>query len=391
MRYKSYLNTASSIIGSYNGAEPLSSFLKKFFAANKKYGSTDRRQITSLCYHYYRSGKALSNISIEEKICIATFLCEHSPNEFLQFHKPEWNKKITAPLEEKLLIINDQLLLNDIFPWPAELSDGIDLQQFSLSFLLQPALFVRIRPGKKDIVLHQLQEAGIAFKITDDNCIAIANSTKLDGIIEPDKTAVVQDLNSQKVLDYLVNGEWSMVNKQRSVSCWDCCAASGGKSILAYDILQGRVELAVSDIRESILSNLKKRFSRAGVTNYKSFVADLNAANCQLPTVNCQLIICDAPCTGSGTWSRTPEQLAYFKPQLINEFAAKQVQIVSNVIPGLEKGGLFFYITCSVFKKENEAIVEYIKKEFHLQLLQVELLKGYNKQADTMFTAVFKK
>ena len=65
--------------------------------------------------------------------------------------------------------------------------------------------------------------------------------------------------------------------------------------------------------------------------------------------------------------------------------------MLSNIILQLQEGGVFFYITCSVFKKENEEITELIKKEFHLQLVQVELLKGYDKQADTMFTAVFKK
>ena len=86
-----------------------------------------------------------------------------------------------------------------------------------------------------------------------------------------------------------------------------------------------------------------------------------------------------------------PVQLFYFKPQRISEFAERQKKIVSNVIPYLQKEGLFFYITCSVFKKENEEIVEFIKKKFHLQLVQVELLKGYDKLADTMFAAVFKK
>ena len=390
MRYQSYLNTASSIIGSYSGAEPLSSYLKKFFAANKKYGSKDRKQIAALCYHYFRLGKALKDLPVAEKIILATFLCEQSSNEFLQFHKPDWNNQITVPLSEKLLIINYELLINDIFPWSAAFSDGIDTEQFARSFLHQPSLFLRIKPGKKETVVKQLNDAGFTFKVIGDDCVALINSTKLDGIIELDRDAVVQDYNSQRVLNYLVNGEWSMVNKQRSVSCWDCCAASGGKSILLYDILKGKVELTVSDIRESILSNLKKRFALAGITRYKLFIADLNAADCQLPTINYQLIICDAPCTSSGTWARTPEQLFYFKPRLIDEFAERQKKIVSNAIPCLEKGGLFFYITCSVFKKENEEIVGYIKK-FHLQLLQVELLKGYDQRADTMFTAVFRK
>jgi 16S rRNA (cytosine967-C5)-methyltransferase len=68
-----------------------------------------------------------------------------------------------------------------------------------------------------------------------------------------------------------------------------------------------------------------------------------------------------------------------------------QQRIVTNIIPHLQKDGIFIYITCSVFKKENEAMVDFIKEKFHLQLLQMEFLKGYDKKADSMFTAVFKK
>lgn len=68
-----------------------------------------------------------------------------------------------------------------------------------------------------------------------------------------------------------------------------------------------------------------------------------------------------------------------------------QKQIVSNVIPHLQQNGLFIYITCSVFKQENEDMVNFIKEKFHLRLLQMELLKGYDKKADSMFTASFIK
>jgi 16S rRNA (cytosine967-C5)-methyltransferase len=44
-----------------------------------------------------------------------------------------------------------------------------------------------------------------------------------------------------------------------------------------------------------------------------------------------------------------------------------------------------------VFKNENEDMVNFIKEKFHLQLLQMELLKGYDEKADSMFVAVFKK
>ncbi|HMI78849.1 MAG TPA: hypothetical protein VK484_08645 [Ferruginibacter sp.] len=384
MRYHSYLNSAKKIIGSYNGEMPLSFFLKKYFSAEKKYGSKDRKQISALCYNYYRLGKAMPDVPLEEKIITATFLCENGFNDFLNFHKPRWNELITKPLTEKIYIAG--LEVEDIFPKAAELSEGIGLHSFCSSFLLQPDLFIRIRPGKKNGVIEKLEGAGIPVTMQGEDCAAFPNSTKLDTVLDLDKDAVVQDHNSQKVLNFLKDPAIS-----NPLSAWDCCAASGGKSILLYDMVRGEIELTVSDIRESILSNLKKRFLVAGIKKYKSFIADLSAESPPLQDKKYSLIICDAPCTGSGTWSRTPEQLYYFKPPMTDAYAEKQKKIISNTVPQLQEGGLFFYITCSVFKKENEEQVNYIKEKFHLQLLQLEFLKGFDKKADNMFVAVFMK
>lgn len=385
MRYHSYLNSAKAIIDAYKGDIPFAAFLKKYFNAHKKYGGKDRKQIAALCYNFYRLGKAAPQLPVEEKIIVAVFICETDSNEFLQFHKPEWNAIITKPIAEKIAIAG--FTTEDIFPWAEALSDSVDAELFRHSFLKQPDLFLRVRPGKKNIVTKKLQDAGIRFEMPNDECIALPNSTKVDTVLEIDREVVIQDLNSQHVLDFL---KTESSNIKTPVSVWDCCAASGGKSILAYDILNGQTDLTVSDIRESILSNLKERFEIAGIKNYKSLVADLSQ---QYSILNqpYSIIICDAPCTGSGTWSRTPEQLYYLKRKTVDEYVAMQQQIVSNVIPHLQQGGLFIYITCSVFKHENEEIADFIKEKFHLQLLQMELLKGYDKKADSMFTAVFKK
>ena len=136
---------------------------------------------------------------------------------------------------------------------------------------------------------------------------------------------------------------------------------------------------------------MKKRFSNAGIRDYKGLIIDLFQNKSDIKDLKPEIIIADVPCSGSGTWSRTPEQLYFFQERKIEEFSALQKRIVSNAIAHLQPGGSFVYITCSVFKKENEEMAMYIKENFPLQLKQMEVLKGYDKKADSMFVAEFKK
>ena len=396
MRYQSYLNTAKKILQLYNGEEPFSAYLKKFFSTQKKFGSTDRKHIASLCYSYFRLGRAVEEIN-DLNILKGLFLSEQFHNEIVHYFYPEWDDWIAKPVAEKIDLIN--FPAQKIFAYKEELSAGINFSKFSESFLKQPKLFLRIRPHKKNMLVDKLQKAKIPLALIDEDCIALSNATKLDGLIAADREAVIQDYNSQQVFNYLKH---FVVDKKKPVTVWDCCAASGGKSILLFDILKRHVLLTVSDVRLTILLNLHQRFTKAGIKDYNYFLGDLNTDGFQFPDIiakgtekspavnNYQMIICDAPCTGSGTWSRTPENLFYFKPAIIDGYVQRQKQIVSNVISYLQKDGLLFYITCSVFKKENEEVAEFIKEKLHLQLLQMELLKGYDKKADSMFVAVFK-
>ena len=382
-RHHSHITSAIKIIETATPGEPLVHHLKKFFAADKKYGSKDRKAISSLCYNYYRMGSSLLEKTTEEKIIGAAFLCNCEESEMLAAIAPEFKEKIHLDVEKKCAFLN--AVPADIFPFADELTEEIDSTLFSFSFLLQPSLFIRIRPGKEVKVLEKLTESQIAFEEISASCISLPPATKLDGLINLNKEAVVQDRNSQLVFSYLQQDNVFLINEP---SVWDCCAASGGKSILLYDLLQGHAHLTVSDIRENILHNLRNRFKDAGIKNYHSFIADLEAGK-HLPEKKYDIIICDTPCTGSGTWARTPEQISFFDVNRINEYAVKQKNIASAAIRHLKNEGYFFYITCSVFKKENEDVVGYLKEKFHLQVLQMEYLKGYERRADTMFVALF--
>ena len=386
-RYYSYLNSAKEIINGYKGEEPLSVYLRKFFAANKKYGSKDRKQISHLCYCYFRLGKMEKGVETEYRVILGLFLCSDSSNEILQLVRPEWNEVVGLPLLDKLTLVDQKLKITSVFPWHDQLSGEIDHEEFCKSFFIQPDLFLRIRPGYENTTKKKLSDAGINYSLIKNDCLIIPNTSKVDSVIDLDKEAVVQDLNSQRVGELM---EKAITNLPTSVNMWDCCAASGGKSILCYDLKPG-IKLTVSDIRESILSNLKKRFAKAGINDFKSFAVDLLLPDNIKQKQFYDFIIADLPCSGSGTWSRTPEQLFYFNEKEIDRYADWQKRITGNVVDSLKPGGFLLYITCSVFKKENEQVVELINQQKKLEIKEMRLFSGYQQKADTLFGALLYK
>lgn len=394
MNIFSHFNTALHIIQQYSGKPPLHHYLKQYFANNKKHGSKDRKAITHICYCYYRIGNALLHVSEKEKALLALFLCNPQPGLFSALFENDWLQNWNYAFEQRLAFAAGkytQFNQKQIFRFSHQLSEEIDAEKFSLSHLQQPSLFIRVRPGFGQTVQQKLQTKSIAFKEISANCFELNSSTKLEETISLNKEAVVQDYSSQQTALLLQTVQAAFAERKSAVKIWDCCAASGGKSILAKDVFKN-ISLTVSDIRASIISNLHKRFREAGISNYASYIADVSKpvpASVIQDDFDC--IICDAPCSGSGTWSRSPEQLSFFSEAEIAGYASLQKSIAANTIPHLRSGGYFLYITCSVFKKENEEVAAYIQQQWQLHLLQQQWLIGYDKDADTMFAALFKK
>lgn len=385
-RYHSYLNTTVSIIEKYNGKLPLAIYLKQFFALEKKYGGKDRKWIGTLCYQYFRLNKVHANLPLSEAVLAAHFFCENKPTDLLANLKPEWNLMVGNDLLLKQQLVNIEIKPEKVFPFQNEIGEGIDKIKFSLNHLQQPNLFIRLRSAYFNGALKKLMDANVPHELLENNCVALQNGTKVDELLELDKEAVIQDFSSQQTGQVIK----SIIRQHvRTVYVWDCCAASGGKSLMLNDYYQG-LEITVSDIRLSILENLQKRFKTANIKNYHSFTADLTKPIDVATHKFFDWIVADVPCTGSGTWARTPEELFFFNPKEIENFAVRQKNIVKNALPHLHRGGYFMYITCSVFEKENEGVVKYLE-ERGLKLVTQQYITGYENKADTMFIAMLRK
>jgi 16S rRNA (cytosine967-C5)-methyltransferase len=392
MRFDNLLRYAVRIISSYNGEVPLHNWLKRFFKDNPQMGSRDRKQVSEMVYCYFRLGHSLKNISAEERILTGIFLSNQTQEPLLEQLRPEWHAQTEKHLEEKFNIVCAKFpdfKVEDIFPWKDRLSKGIDHRAFCISFLQKPLLFIRIRPGKEEEVMMKLKNHKIQSLNADPDSIlpfrarSFISGTKLDDVLSINREAVIQDLGSQHTALYMKADAGSRPD------IWDCCAGSGGKSIMFTDLLPD-CRLTVSDIRESILKNCSARFLQAGVQPAVLFKVDLTDQN-DLPSKSFDYILADLPCTGSGTWSRSPEALYFFKPESILTYSQRQQQILSNVITHLKPGGMLFYITCSVFKDENENIFSYLNSTGILEPEKEQIIPGYDAFADSMYIIRYRK
>jgi 16S rRNA (cytosine967-C5)-methyltransferase len=357
-----------NILEAYKGDVPLSHFLKNYFKKYPILGSRDRKILSAMAYNWYRCVRGVNN------------------DELLLSSMEQWfheTKLLTTPLPELLADASVLLDLDALFPYDVTLSTGIDKAEWLQSMLLQPDLFIRIRRDMEKIT-DLLRSHQVPFKFITDTCLSLPNGAKIDQLL-PAESYVVQDASSQQTGAYFA--------AQKGEYWYDCCAGAGGKSLLLTDLEPG-VRLTVSDKRESIIHNLQKRFRQYHHTVPASFVADVTNGQQLDKALGSRLfdnIICDAPCSGSGTWSRTPEQLYFFDPGTLPAFTSLQKRIAGNVVNYLKPGGRLFYITCSVFREENEEVISAIAGQTGLQLVGSHLINGAAIRADSMFIAIMRK
>jgi len=382
MRIEHQIRSFEQAFENYDGKLPLHRFLVGYFKQHKQMGSSDRRWVTRYLYSYFRLGKALKNEVRLLRLAIADFLCNQTMSLMITEYLPDLADQIMLPVQAKIALIEDRYPLfdlADVFPFEAELSDTIVKTDFLQSFFIQPDLFIRVLPAEHKKIVEQLTTEEVQVREISEHTLALPNGTKLEKLIPEAKFYQVQDLSSQKTGEFFDPRPYDY--------WWDCCAASGGKSLLLHSI-EPKIQLLVSDVRENSLHNLDDRFLSAGLKKYQKKVLDLLQNNdLEMHHYEFDGIILDAPCSGSGTWGRTPEMLYHFETHKIAYFSNLQRNIASNVVKYLKPGKPLIYITCSVFKEENEQVIDHLINRLPLKLESMETIKGYNDKADTMFIA----
>lgn len=370
----------------YRGERPLVDFLKAFFKKNHRLGSRDRKILTEALFCWYRAAQGFpENGSFEERMKAAIRLCGTLPR--LSVLVGEEGYFPEKPLAERLPATHTEGFEPEkLLPAEILFSEGISREDWILSTLQQPHFFVRLRPAPdRDALLEALRQNDIPFKEIAPDTLSLPANTPLHTLWPPAAYAV-QDWGSQRVCGFL--------QPQSGESWWDSCAGGGGKSLFLKDS-GANIKLLSSDIRPQALRALESRFKELGEKPPQTRVADASdsrALEGQLGNQSFDAIVCDVPCSGSGTWARTPEMRHFFRKGNLAELAQLQTRIALNSARYLKPGGRLVYMTCSVFREENEGVAEaLISGNPALSLVEMSLQNGIAQNADSLFVAVMRK
>jgi 16S rRNA (cytosine967-C5)-methyltransferase len=259
--------------------------------------------------------------------------------------------------------------------------------------MTRPPLYLRVNfPERLSDIASELSSAGFAFETLqhDERWITLKIEGELPvyelaslkkGLIE------IQDLASQHL--------GAAVDAHPGMVVWDVCAGGGGKTMQIASQMQNRGVLYASDIRDYKLEELKLRARRAGFHNVRRFTVSDGAI---APPDNAReiknaggfhRILVDAPCSSSGTLRRNPDVRFRIMPEDPEKFAALQLKILDAVQGYLRPGGRLIYSTCSVFRTENEDVVQsFLVDHPEFKVVESRWVGSPDLNSDTMFYAV---
>ena len=229
--------------------------------------------------------------------------------------------------------------------WPS-FSDSLGAAAEAAAMALQSRapvhLRVNLQRSSRDNAIEALAQEGITCqphpasdtalevveggrKIRNSDCFA-------DGLVE------LQDAASQAVVDRLPLRDGMRV--------LDFCAGGGGKSLAMA--ARCKLDLFAHDANASRMNDLPMRAQRAGADITCLSEDELEKA------AAFDLVLCDVPCSGSGSWRRAPEGKWRLTREMLNEIELSQRQILEDAAQLVAVGGHLAYATCSMLNEEND-------------------------------------
>lgn len=232
---------------------------------------------------------------------------------------------------------------------------GLDAE---MKALLKPAhldLRVNVLKATREQVIENFKNVGISVVSTPLSphglrCEERENITPTkafrDGWVE------VQDEGSQLIVN--------LMDLFPGQGVLDLCAGAGGKTLAIAAHLQNKGKVVATDTAGWRLKRAKERLKRAGVFNVElRELESLQDKWLKRQNERFDRVLIDAPCSGSGTWRRNPDQKWNLSSKDIHELTHLQKSLLETAAPLVKREGILVYATCSLLCEENQDVVSF--------------------------------
>lgn len=237
---------------------------------------------------------------------------------------------------------------------------------------IRPSISVRINNLKinKQELKEKLQEKGIKTEDGILNDFLILNNIKDIENLEEFTQGYFTVQDEVAGLTALV------LNPQPGENVLDACSSPGGKTTYLAELMKNQGNIVATDIHEHRTKLVENAAKRLGINIIKTSVQDATIFN-ENYKEKFDKILLDVPCLGIGVLKRKPD-IKWQKGQKdVDEISKIQYKILENCSKYLKKNGEIVYSTCSIFKKENERIIEkFIKNNSEIQIEKLDFEKN---------------
>ncbi len=366
------LSAAIEVLDLYMSGIPVEKALTNWARRSRFAGSKDRAALRDIVFGCLRQRASLFHLAGQRSgrgLVLGYTALEVTQDEVMQLFSGEGHapQPLTAP--EKVALFGmpreggaeaDYDLQGWMIPL-FEASLGTDAVTAAHALRMRAPMFLRVNLSRisRDQAVELLAEDGIvalphesvisALRVTENPRRVAQSKVYLDGLVE------LQDASSQAICAGL----------PETARMLDYCAGGGGK-VLAYGD-RCTATLFAHDANEARLTDLTTRAQRAGIS-----VTTLSTSACQ-SAGPFELVLVDAPCSGSGTWRRSPEAKWALTQGGLDDLCTLQTEILDQAASLVAPGGCLAYATCSVLDAENiQQVQSFIARNSSFELSHQE-------------------
>ena len=356
--------TIDSLHSIFNEQKPADKVLRSVLKRDKRWGSRDRSFIAETTYDIVRWKRLYQEIAevkppFDRDNLFRLFVVWATLRGILL---PDWKQfegKPTRKIKGRFDALSKVRVLRESIPdWLDALgleAHGKEQWTKELHELNRQAEVVlrtnTLKTNRKDLS-QTLNSEGIDTKLareTPEGLILTQRSNVFTTSAFKSGLFEVQDINSQRVAHY--------AQVKPGIRVIDTCAGAGGKSLHLSALMENKGQIIALDIFPNKLEELKRRARRNGAHNIETRLIDSRKTIKKLQS-SADLVLIDAPCTGTGVLKRNPDAKWKLSQEFLEEVTKTQQNILFDYSAMVKPKGRLIYATCSILPQENQEQVK---------------------------------